>query len=688
MTSLKKIAVLIVSCMVLGCEDPEITDNGIEQSKWKEITSIEEVCEAYPETMQTMLDQFNLDYPGLEKVKAAYGNDELVNACQSLLDYYKNSNSMSELRKEIPAKSDRTVAEADSILNDIFVINYVGGKVPYLENGHRDWYYLGPNNDREWAWVLNRHHQLLTVFETYFETGNPKYAEYIDLFLRDYIIASMPYPAVKSSESVWRGLEVAARAKAWTRVFYGLIQSENFSPATQLLLLSSLLDHAHYNRNFHWENNWLVLELSGLVTVGAYFPEYQKSDEWLTYAVETMAASMEEQVYPDGVQFELASSYHIGVLRNFELFQDIYNKADKPLPDVFNQTTEAMYSYIAHSVRPDGFGALNNDSYRQSNRELILSGAEKFNKPEWEYIVTNGHSGVKPAEGPSYFYPWAGQLISRSGFDANAHWSFFDIGPLGKIHQHNDKLHISIAAYGRDLLVDAGRFAYQGDIANKFRPYAVSSTAHNVILIDDRGQDDGPRVVDEPLGNNYFKITEDFDYASNAYDRFAGILGEAKHNRSVFYVRGEFWIVADRIITDRARKIDVLWHWHPNNEVVQDNMVVKTNNQHGNLAVIPIQRSFNVELVEGQETPEIQGWYSPETNLYEPNTTSIYSANISSTSTLVWLLLPSENEMPKVQAEIISETDDEVKVEVQSNGKDWELTIPFMNSEGAALMGQ
>lgn len=33
--------------------------------------------------------------------------------------------------------------------------------------------------------------------------------------------------------------------------------------------------------------------------------------------------------------------------------------------------------------------------------------------------------------GPSSLFPWAGQVVFRSGYDADATWAFFDIGPYG-----------------------------------------------------------------------------------------------------------------------------------------------------------------------------------------------------------------------------------------------------------------
>jgi hypothetical protein len=660
--------------------------NTLAQKNWREVLSVEQVCEYYPDVVIRMLNQFDLDHQGLEEVKAAYDRGHIVEACKHLLDYYKNGDNAQDLRRQTPLRTTKTDADADTILNNVFVIQNVRGQVGYGADGHRDWYYKGPNNDREWAWLSNRHSQLAKVFSTYLETGNPKYAEYIDLFLRDFIIKSMPYPEAKGSESIWRGLEVAARAKVWSRIFYGLISCEYIAPSTQLFILSSLPDHAHYNRNFHSGNNWLTMEISALATIAAYFPEYKSSEEWMAYSIDTMTASMKEQVYPDGVQTELTSHYHNVALSNFELFKGICDLAGQSLPEYYNQTLEKMYSYIAHVVRPSGYRILNNDGDRGSDRDYILQGAKKFDRPEWEYIATNGKSGNKPSDGPSYFYPWAGHFVSRSGFDSQAHWSFFDMGPWGSGHQHNDKLHISIAAYDRDLLVDAGRFAYTGAVAEKFRSYARSTAGHNALLIDNKGQEAGPTHALEPLGKNDFKISSDMDYASGSFDHFTSIVGVAKHIRSIFYVRGEFWVVVDRIITDRPRTIDALWHWHPDNNVVRNRRVVKTNNAHGNLAVIPISKKrYKLELVKGQEEPEIQGWYSPEYNIYGPNTTSIYRTEISATTNLVWLLLPSESKLPKVKAKVLEENEQEVRIEVKSKERMWALTIPFMNSEGAVL---
>lgn len=658
------------------------------QLNWKQITTVNEVCEAFPERMKSMLQAINLDLNGLRKVKQAYENDDISLACMQLLDYYKEGNSASSLRKEQPLASNKTDSEADSILQDIFTFQRVSDKVPHLSDDHLDWSYTGPENDIEWAWALNRHYPIRDILDIYFETGNPKYAIYIDKFIKDWVISSLPYPGVKSSTAMWRGLEVSFRVKVWAHVFYNLINTGYISPATQLLILSSLPEHAHYARNYHAQNNWLTMEMSGLATVATAWPEFKQSPEWLEYTKTAMTESLKKQVYDDGVQTELTSSYHYVALINFIQFQELCRNANEPLPGYFNETIEKMYNYLAYTIRPDGYGILNNDADRDYNRKTVLDAASEYHRDDWKYIATNGKSGTKPNGGPSSVFPWAGHLISRSGYDSKAHWSFFDIGPWGSGHQHNDKLHISVAAFGRDLLVDGGRFAYRGEVADKFRRYARGSQSHNVIMVDGKGQLPGPKLAEQPLSENHFKITSEFDYAWNSFNKFIEVEGEFNHTRALFYVRQNFWIVVDRITTGNPHEIEVLWHWHPDcNVKIEKEKNTYSENEKGNLKIIPVgNEKWKVDIIKGQEEPEIQGWYSKEYNTYEPNTATIYSTRIKSNSTFVWVLFPSEKAAPNIQTKILSHDSNGVKVQVTNPEKgEWKMLIPFSNSTIAEL---
>ena len=384
-------------------------------------------------------------------------------------------------------------------------------------------------------------------------------------------------------------------------------------------------------------------------------------------------------MYDDGVQIELTSHYHITALSNFELFKEICDRANRQLPVFFNETLEKMQNYLACTMRPNGTGILNNDGDLDNNRQRIAKAALNVGRDDWKYIATNGHEGTKPELGPSFFFPWAGQLISRSGFDADAHWSFFDIGPWGSGHQHNDKLNIAVSAYGRDLLVDAGRFAYTGEVAAKFRGYATGSKGHNVLLFDGKEQGPGVPVTSSPVSDEDYLITEKYDLARGSFENFIDLEGTCKHTRTLFYSRGKFWVVVDQVSTNRPRKVEALWHWHPENQVEIENDKVYSANARGNLQLIPVgKQNWKVNLVKGQEQPEIQGWYSPEYNKFEPNPTTIFTTQIEENTTFVWVLYPSEELEKLIKTEIISETPKKIKVRIiNEKNNEWVVDVPL-----------
>ncbi|MBN2311820.1 MAG: heparinase II/III-family protein, partial [Candidatus Hydrogenedentes bacterium] len=316
------------------------------------------------------------------------------------------------------------------------------------------------------------------------------------------------------------------------------------------------------------------------------------------------------------------------------------------VPDDFRDGIERMYNYLAYSMRPSGYGALNNDSNLDFTRPEVLAHVEQFGRRDWAYVATNGSEGDPPDAPPSRVFPWAGQVIMRSGWDADAHWAFFDVGPLGIGHWHYDKLHLSLSAHGRDILVDAGRYTYAG---GTWRSYFVGSQSHNVILVDGKGQRAYERTAEEPMTGNY-RIAPGFDYARGTYDAgFDGVDGDVSHTRAVAYIRGKYWVAVDRVATDRARGIEALWHYHPACTVaVEGDDVASTDTGAGNVRIVPVPGGvdWDVRLVTGQTEPAIQGWWSREYNVKEPSCCAVYTARIESTATFAWILVPGNGPVP------------------------------------------
>ena len=673
-------------------------------------TSLAWVCEQFPQRVQRLLASLNLDLPILSAVQAAVATADWPRTGSALLDYYVHGQSGAWLRHTVVPPGADTVPEAEAIVHD----RHDGVCVPRLPSGGLNWAYAPPG-DEHWAHFLNRHEHMRVVLQAYFDTGNREYARCLDAQICDWTTVT-DCSSKSGSEFPWgNSLDVGHRGQVWPALFYGLQHESEFSPAARLLMLCQVLDHALYLRSRHSHgSNWVMTELTGLASIACAWPEFRDAPEWLEYATRVLTEEACQQIYPDGVQKELTSHYQYCLLSHLEFFVQTVRSAGHELPPSLSQALEKMWNYLAWTLTPDGYIPMNSDSDHWEIRNKVIAAANRYGgHPEWVHIATNGQQGRRPDALPSVYFPWAGQLVMRSDWDADAHWAFFDIGPWGVLHQHNDALHLSVSAYGRDLLVDSGRYTYENYLAESgtWRSYFVNSAAHNVVLVDGLVQADGPTTAEQPEENGHAAITPEYDYAQGtfaggftdvatasarlkSYLWRQGTLPEVdhgvRHTRGVLYLRGVGWVVVDRIETDCPRRISPLWHFHPDCTVAREDQVVMTVDEGvGNLCIQPLGPvAWEINFVSGREGPESQGWYSAEFGRKVPSTCISYSTDIARTTTVAWLLLPARGRVLPAQVYSLEAPDGAIHVKVElTDGNRWEIAIRLDASVPLCLRG-
>lgn len=655
------------------------------------MTSVDAAWENYPSRIRKMLAALDLERHDLRKVKLTLQQGDTTAALSALLNHFRNAGKDHWLVKNSHADPEtHTQKEAETLLNSTVTFNGVTAKVPRSESGGWDWTFTGPNGDQEFGYSLNGHQYLATLLAAWKETGDDIYVKTFDAIIRDWIIHN-PVPAKGDTiynvlkglvnkldyrdigEVRWRTLEAGNRlGVSWPYAFLSFQQSEAFTPAARILMLTGFVEHAEYLREYHKQgHNWTTMEMNGLALTGLTFPEFKKAEEWIDYALGVMKKEIYRQVYPDGVQTEVSTKTQWVALRRFESVADYFLKSGRQIPDDYIQRLEEMYNYLAYAMRPDGHQPLNNDSDREDLRPRVLAAAKKFDRQDWEWIATNGEKGVRPEGLASAVFPWAGIHVMRNGWDSQSHWSFFDTGPFGTGHQHADMLHLSVSAFGRDLLVDGGRYTHEDYFSfdpKIWRGYFRSSFSHNVILVDGGGQKAGPLTTNRALrdGEDY-QYTPQYDYARGTFSNgYEGVNGRVEHSRAVLYVKDKMWIVVDRIHTDQPRQLQTLWHYSPECLVeIEKGTTVSTNPAAGNLRIIPVGKIMKAEIVKGLTEPVIQGWYSGEYGKKEPSPTVIYKSDIAKTTTFAWILLPAIGKVPMASASIIEENENGLRLKIE-----------------------
>jgi hypothetical protein len=103
--------------------------------------------------------------------------------------------------------------------------------------------------------------------------------------------------------------------------------------------------------------------------------------------------------------------------------------------------------------------------------------------------------------------------------------------------------------------------------------------------------------------------------------------------------------------------------------------------------VVPLgKQKWKVAFEKGVEGPEMQGWYSPEYNVFEPNTASVYSTKIKTDQNFIWLLVPYETDFPQLKYKVVASNADSVTISVTDlNQGSWDITIPIANSSQVKL---
>jgi hypothetical protein len=238
-------------------------------------------------------------------------------------------------------------------------------------------------------------------------------------------------------------------------------------------------------------------------------------------------------------------------------------------PAGYDERLERACEFLLHVQRPDGLIPALSDADTGNYSDLLKLAAKIFKREDFLYAATQGQQGSVPAETcPSF--PDGGYYIQRSGWGngassfKNEKYLVFDCGPLGDGgHGHYDFLNIEVAANGRPLIVDPGRFTYAEDESNWRRRFK-GTAAHNTVCVDDLdqvayrcGKPRGPLAEARLLER----------FTAPGFDMLCGEVRspayEAVHTRRIFFVSGEYWLIVDSLRGHMPHKYDLRFHLTP-----------------------------------------------------------------------------------------------------------------------------
>ncbi|MDR3708972.1 MAG: heparinase II/III family protein [Capsulimonadaceae bacterium] len=576
-----------------------------------------------------LLAALNLDYPGLEEVRAACAAGDVAAARLAFAAHLRARKKpvwTYDPSAPLPPLSAGDRSVADAALEHRFTVVFI----PYTFAEKIDWNFNPtrlPDSkfavDNEWVWQFNRHEFWPPLSRAYCATGDAKYAAELVEEIKDWVAANpVPSAADKSHFDQWRTIEAGLRTGyAWPDVFVRMIRHrEAFPDDVALTMVESFAQHAEWLYDKDSRGNFLFMMANGLYATGTLFPEFKRAAAWRQRATEWMQGALTDQIYADGVQYELTPHYHIVTIWNSARILQLAELNGNQLPSRYLSQLEKMYAILPWVSGPDRvIPALNDGSSPRIVKEMANAMKIFPNREDWRFFATDGVQGAAPIE-TSRLLDWSGWAAMRSGWDKDACYLLLDAGPFGCGHQHEDKLSFVINAFQCHLLFEAGSYAYD---ASDLRKYVLSARGHNVVHVDGMEQHRGGRTLAEYIAASpaalVWETKPEYDYVSASYGKepIEGWgpkrLKNVVHTRRILFVKPDIWIVVDSLVpTDVVEHVyESTFHLNSTSAAVDPATLSAStqNEQLANLSIIPLRApDLTAQVITGQMQPVVQGW--------------------------------------------------------------------------------
>lgn len=640
----------------------------------------------YMKNNELFFSWLDLDKKGLEAIKEHVNRQDYKGAGAALLSYFRNRRSVHYYdgweKPSILMQYD--TAKAECICGNFLVGHDMGEDIDWRAN---------PHGDPEWTYCLNRHEFLTELGRAYWYTRDEKYTRAFKRILTDWIEKN-PMPDVEwmlnvpsetsrihfMKQGTWRPLTLGIRMyTSFIPCFHHFLDSAEFTPDFMITMLTSMVEHARHTRAYYTRHksyfnvspNWGLMESNGLAHMGILFPEFKEAGDWCSEAMSRLEEQIRMQVLADGMQVERASGYHLVCTFCFLQILDLALRNKVRVSDTYVRNTEKMIDFVIGIMKPHGylpmlkdadesdvFGErasyglwedINNLNMLEDANDLrwvLKTGARIFNREDMLYIATHGREGTKPKVG-SVAASEAGFYTMRTGWDPDDLYLVFTCGELGVtdqncVHGHADALSIDVSGYGETLLIDPGRYTYEGPDRIWFK----GTSAHNTIVVD--GQDSS-QLADEWMfktkANSTVRCwssTDQFDYVDGSHDGYQRLSDPVTHRRRICFVKPHFWLVLDELAAKEEHIFAQYFHFGPEASLQQagDLTLTASYSNGAGIVVKPVvAKGLALERFKGSTDP-IQGWVSYDYAIKVPADAVRFSRQVKAGTAFATLLVP------------------------------------------------
>ena len=533
-----------------------------------------------------------LRMPNAEQWKKSYFHAPFAQLDpQALLEHFRRRSNVRFF--PVPDADETRREKIDAILHSRFEFN---GELFHLPDPI-DWL-VNPSRDVEWHILFHKFYYAVGLGMAFDETGDRRYLDKWIALSRSWI-EQTPLGYIAADVT-------GRRVQNWIYAYYYFVcqaKHDGCCPLFHLQLIESIAAQVNFLcANLTPARNHRTLELYAIFLAGVVFPELKDAKFWVEFSLPEIARNVQTDLLPDGVQCELSTDYHQLVLKNYLCVRRLAKLNAITVPKDMDERLVKALEFSMYVHKPDGIVPSLSDGDSRSFLDLLMQGYELYGREDMRYVATRGQFGQPPNKRAVHFAD-SGYSIVRSGWGtdekafSDEQYLIFDCGPLGAgNHGHLDCLHFELAAYGRSLIVDPGRYTYSEAGDTNWRVKFRGTAYHNTVLVDGKNQTRyEPRAIKEVSrhahGSVRHKITggapqhEMRSFVSTSrFDFLHGVARseeyDAVHERRLYFAFGEYWICCDTLSSPSKHRYDQLFHL---GESAQDGVAI--HRERGTLLV-------------------------------------------------------------------------------------------------------
>lgn len=545
----------------------------------------------------------DLQYKGLGAVSKAIESENTESASEKLLGYFKAKYKNIELPSKLH-DNDRKIA--NDALNHLILGNR--HYKPVQRGDVINWYDKAvidgkTIDDEEWLFQFHRLTWWKSLAKAYAVTKDNAYFDEWYSELISYNQNVLPITS-ETPYFIKRGMETYYRCLTISSVLPMFLQSDKFNEKVLIEVLWFFHQQAEHIRTVYAKRgNHLLGELTSVYKNSLAFPEFKKASEWKNEACKRIPQMMEDEIYSDGMNWELVFSYHSMYIDLFYDFYLLLKKNDELnlLPPFYTQRLKKMHQIYAQMVLPDNtipqFGdawkyAIHNNKYVPKYTKLHKNLVKHY--PDDEYLkYLSSRSVFDEPKQKSFSYPESGFYALRSQWGEDGLTMILKNGEEAAFHNQFDNQTFCLYAYGRNFMTDSGSYIYSGNKSDTAMREKFRSTAfHQCMTLNNKNLKRNPKFV---FWENQEKITVLTTKNESYKDLY--------HRRTVFMIDDSFYLIHDEAIGKETGDVRFHFQLAPMPIVVNaEQKSVSTSNLKGSNIFIKsfsVKGDFQYEKEEG-----------------------------------------------------------------------------------------